>query len=135
MITRDDYHKTFWRQRREAAIGEARQLAGAVHAAAVSASALTGNPDFDRFLSYLQAALEGASRDRQALLDRLSDPMLVDPTEVARTRAAASVQATREQLLKHVIALPRQLIEQGDKARGLLELLKDDANGEPADAA
>lgn len=133
--TRDEWESRFWKQRRESAVTEARALAGTVQAAAISAANLTGNADFDRFLSMLQAALEGAQADRQALLDKLADPMLVDPAEVARTRAAAAVQATRAHLLAHVIALPRALMEHGEKARGLLALLNDEKPDGEADAA
>ena len=130
--TRDDWLKSLPARRRESALADAQRLAGTVHAAAVSAANLTGQPDWDRFLSYLQAALEGAEADRRALLDKLADPMMIDPQEIARTRAQAGVQAIRIQMLAHVIALPKALMADGEKARGLLDLLKDE---EPADAA
>ena len=104
-------------------LSEARQLAGAVRASAISVENLTRDPDWDRYLGMLQAALEGAEASKRYLLDCLADPELPD-IEAHRIRATAGVQATIARTLRHIIALPADLKRDGEKARDLLSRLE-----------
>ena len=130
MPTVDDTLKALRERRSVADVGllfEARQLAGAARASAISVENLTRDPDWDRFLGMLQAALEGAEASKRALLDQLANPE-VPEIEAHRIRALAGVAATRAHTLRHIIALPADLKRDGEKARSLLERLEEKAD-------
>ena len=98
--------------------------------AAIRTELLTGSPDFDSFLGYIQAAMEGTEAQRKSLIELLSDPLVVDHVRIMQAKIALAECKGRIDAWQTVIELPKDLIEAGDKAKGLLERLdKEEENG------
>ena len=77
--------------------------------AVVSADHVTSDPDWDRFLSYIQAAIEKQTVVVTSLHAALADPGMVNPdllleTKIQLIRVQAWIDAYEE-----VIAIPRKL--------------------------
>jgi hypothetical protein len=84
---------------------------------AVRLEALTGDPDWDHFLAYFEAALKMATRMRDQEMTRLRDPGLVNPDDVAKLRANLLRLDARIDTLSEVLMLPQLLKKQGELAR------------------
>lgn len=123
-LSYDEIMLKFRGEHKSRMLGEAQRLAG-INAAAVSVANLTANADFDRFLSYLQAALETLKVRDADLTRRLRDPTLVDPIETARVKAELIGVSAQALILENVIALPAALQRDGETARGLLERMEE----------
>lgn len=89
--------------------------------AAVHADLLTGVAEWDRFLTYIQGAIEQTEAQRDTFLATLSDPHLVDDVETRRVRMAVIACNERIGAWKVVIELPKDLLRQGEQAKSLLE--------------
>ncbi len=92
-----------------------------VQQAAVKAELLTGDPVWDLFLTYLQHALEETETYRQSAQDTLTHPNMVDHHSMLQAKIALAECNSRIAILEAVISLPKDLIEMGAKAKGLLE--------------
>lgn len=90
------------------------------HRAAVSAEHLTGDPAWDVYTSYLQAAIEGRQAEAREYDKALSNPDLVNPDEVMRARIGKFRCEAVIQALTAALALPKALREDGEKAKELL---------------
>ena len=98
--------------------------------AAIRTELLTGTPDFDSFLGYIQAAMEGTEGQRESLVELLSDPLVVDHARIMQAKIALAECKGRIDAWQVVIKLPKDLIQAGDKAKGLLERMsKEGENG------
>ena len=96
---------------------------------AIRTERLTGAPDFDSFLGYIQAAMEATEAQRESLVELLSDPMVVDHARIMQAKIALAECKGRIDAWQGVIELPKDLIEVGNKAKGLLErMTKNDKN-------
>ena len=92
-----------------------------IQQAAVKAELLTGDPVWDLFLTYLQHALEETETYRQSAQDMLTHPNTVDHNTMLQAKIALAESTSRASILEAVISLPKDLIELGSKAKGLLE--------------
>jgi len=96
--------------------------------AAVKSSSLTGNPAWDTFLSYLQAAVDTTKLQRDAFQDKLTDPDLVNTEEMLRLKSNITRCSERIIAWETAISLPKDIIAEGEKAKSLLgRLEKEDA--------
>lgn len=93
-----------------------RQNLAMIRQAGVAAEMLTGNPDWDKFLTYLQPALEANTAQRDAFMRDLANPLLVNVDEVSKRRIAVIRLNERIEVLQWVIALPAHLIRLGGQA-------------------
>ena len=91
--------------------------------AAVKADLLTGDSNWDTFLSYIQAAAEQTEAQRNAILEQISDPNIVDDNQTRRLRNAVIACNERIGAWKAVMDLPKDIIENGEKARAILDKL------------
>lgn len=81
--------------------------------AAISASNMTGTPEWDVFLQYLQAGVEAASEQRDAFMRDLANPLLVDPNAVAQKRIAVIRLNDRIDTITRIIAMPAEIKHHG----------------------
>ncbi len=95
----------------------------ALRQAEVSADRLTGHPDWDVFLSFLQHAVNETANQRDMALAKLNDPTVVDHGEMLRLKIIISECASRITTLLAVIQLPKEIKEKGEKARTLENLM------------
>jgi hypothetical protein len=96
-----------------------------IQQAAVSAEALTGDAHWDKFLQYLQAALESNARQRDAYMNELANPLLVNADEVQKRRIAVMRLNERIEVLSFVMQMPTHLIRLGASASATLKTLPD----------
>jgi len=123
-MTRDEYAGSPERKAmREHAVSGAAQHLRIIEQAAVSAENMTGHPAWDRFLSYIQAAIEETERHRGVLLEMLSDPIIVDHDTLIRAKMGLKECDGRLDAWRTTILLPKEIMEQGDRAKNLLDEL------------
>lgn len=97
--------------------------------AAIRTELLTGNSEWDSFLGYIQAAMEGTEAQVQSWIELMSDPLIVDHDQIMRAKIVLAECKGRIDAWQAVIELPKDLIEAGNKAKGLLErMVEDDKN-------
>ena len=94
---------------------------------AVRMEALTGNPEWDHFLSYMEAAHKAALKHRDHEFAKLRDPMLVDPQEIQRCKTKIAMVDTRIDTLDELMKLPKFILDHGEKARELIAEMTQDA--------
>lgn len=78
---------------------------------------LTGNPDFDTFLSYIQEAAERMRGEFLVMKDKLCDSAISDPAEIMASKLLISEMKGRIQAMEAVLSLPNEITEKGEKAR------------------
>lgn len=118
--------------RRENPLKSARADAKAreIHAVAqevVRLDALTGDPDWDYFLRYLQAASNAATRHRDIEFKKLRDPMLVNSEEIAKCKVKIAIADARIDTLNELLLLPKMLKENAEKARQVIAEMERDS--------
>lgn len=97
--------------------------------AAVGAELLTGNEHWDRYLSYLQAAVEETERQREGFQAIVNDAKTVDHGQLLVAKLAMAECRARIEAWKVAMSLPRDLIAMGEQAKDLLERLPPIENG------
>lgn len=106
-------------------------LQGVVQAA-LAAETMTGDPAWDRMLSFIQAALEDAKQAKQAAESALVDPRVVNHEAILLLKMNAALAAERIRTLDAVIRLPADLKREGAKAKLQLEALNAGRDGQAA---
>ena len=95
---------------------------------AVRAQNMTGDANWDHFLTYLEAARRAAVKHRDFEFEKLRDPMMVNADEIAKCKAKINGVDARIDTLEEIMALPRTLIANGERAREMIaEMIKDAA--------
>ena len=87
-------------------------------------AALTGRPEWDFFLRYIEAQIkiaETGAIERRTQAARL---LLLDEDKAKIAAVAAHVYETRAETLREVIMLPKWVIDQGDKAAEAIAALE-----------
>ena len=101
--------------------------------AAVAAEQMMGTPEWDLFLSYIQAGVVEAAKSRDAYMRDIASPLLVDPNAVAQKRIAIIRLNDRIETLQRVIAMPAEIRKHGHVAdERLKELAKLDEETQAA---
>jgi hypothetical protein len=83
---------------------------------------LTGNPYWDIYLSYLQEALERMSSRHSQLEAELCSPDTVDPNVIMGIKLAIAQIGGQIDAVEQAIALPKSIMEMGDRAKEKLTL-------------
>lgn len=102
------------------------QLRGLIQEAP-RAAALTGRPEWDYFLRYIEAQIkiaEAGAIERRTQAARL---LLLDEEKAKIAAVAAHVYETRAETLREVILLPKWVIDQGDKAAEAIAKIEEEA--------
>ncbi len=94
---------------------------------AVRLEALTGDPDFDYFLRYLEAAISVEKRNGEQFMQKLRAPFTPDD-EMCRLKAALLLSDCRVATLEEILALPKMLKTQAEKARAKIEEMERDSS-------
>jgi hypothetical protein len=97
----------------------------AVQQAAVKAEILTGDENWDIFLSYLQATTINAAEARDRYMNEIASPLLVDGNEMRLKQIAIIRLNERIATLQAVMNIPKELKEGGEQASKVLEKLGD----------
>lgn len=100
-----------------------RQTLTVIAQAAVSAEYLTADPAWDKFLSYLQDALEKNAAARDAFMADLLNPLIVNGDEIAKRRIAVLRLNERIDILSFVISMPAKIKQLGPIATEQLKKL------------
>lgn len=85
--------------------------------AAVKAEALTGDPAWDTFLTYVAAIVEEQQGIYSGNIGRLADPRTVDQNEMMQAKIAAAECRAAIAIAERIMALPRAIIAEGKNAQ------------------
>ena len=120
MLTRDDWRKHIVERKVTDAEPYRRQLEMLAQAE-VKAKHLTGNAEWDRFLSYLQNFRDTIEKQRDGFANAIADPRVVDHGRILEAKIAMAECKGIIDALDGVISLPKDLMEMGAQAKTLLE--------------
>lgn len=120
MIDLDDYRRRqAERQPVQKANGHDTEMAlRMLHQAEVMADNLIGDPDWDRFLSYLQSTLDISKGQREDIVRRISSEDIVSDEDIRRLKLLLVQIDERIRTLEAVMWLPRQIKEIAVKGQG-----------------
>ena len=93
--------------------------------AEVKAEHITGDPSWDTFLSYIQAAVEKHEDELVSLKALLESPDMMNADDMMNCKIAVIRRRERISAWNAVIGLPRDIKEHGEKARALLDVMED----------
>ncbi len=96
--------------------------------AEVQAGLLTGDPNWDIFLSYIQAVLEVTKGQRDAFAAVIADPATVEHDRIMSAKIGLAECKGLIDAWEAVISLPKDILEVGREARTLLERMPDAAD-------
>ena len=116
MWEREDYDKLVEEKKKEKLNGNRPNLEYLVQAEVKQAN-LTGDPDWDRFLEYLQSALDNLKARDAQLTAELRSPSTVDPNVIMGIKIAMADTVGQITAVESILALPKSIKELGEKAR------------------
>ncbi len=122
-FSREDYAQSL-KEGREKAHSNGRhslQDISMVMQAGLSAESVTNHPDWDRFLSMIQAAIEKTDEQRQGYRELLESSALVDPNEIQKIRVQLIICNERISAWKVVIDMPKELMSNAADAIDIME--------------
>lgn len=96
----------------------------AIQQQAIRAEHLTGDPAWDQYLSYVQAQIDQAKKNRDGFMARLSSPNLVNADQVSLARVSIIRLDQMVAALEWAIALPSQIKKLGEVAKEQLDALE-----------
>lgn len=119
LITRDDFRKAAEakkKERQRSQIGHLELL----HQAAVRAELLTGDPQWDTYMSFLQDTVNKTQAIRSRYEEILSDPNVVDDGEMRRAKIGVIECTSAINALEAAISLPKMLKDTGEIAKDMI---------------
>ncbi len=124
-FNRDEYRASIAEAETQRSADSVRDLKR--HArASLEAQAVTGDPHWDYYLSHLQAAIETTDAQIAHLTASLCDDTVVDHNQLMTLKLALAECKGMANAWKVARNLPKDLIENGEKATALLETLDTD---------
>lgn len=93
-----------------------QEMKGAIQEA-VRADALTGDPNWDFFLRYIEAHIKAAQRQATIKRDEAAALVLVDEGRAKVAATTVLALEARATALAEVIALPKWIKENGERAK------------------
>ena len=93
--------------------------------AEVKAEHITGDPGWDTFLSYIQAAIEKHEDELISLKAMLESPDMMNSDDMMNCKIAVIRRRERISAWNAVIGLPKDIKEHGEKAKALLDVMED----------
>jgi hypothetical protein len=85
--------------------------------AAVDAKMLTGSPYWDKYLTQLQASIEGSERQREEIEARLCSPDTVNNEEIMRLKIVLAEVRGRIEAWTAALRLPTEIIDADLRAK------------------
>lgn len=113
-------------QRREAKQRFGHGMAN-LQSAAVSVEQLTGQPAWDRYLSYLQAAVEVSEKHVQSLISTLASPNLVSGDDIIRLKIMIESVNSRIITLNACMSIPKVILDGRDASAILMAHVEGEA--------
>lgn len=118
-------------EREELEVPEAKRQASAVDRtvlaslaqAALKAEAVTGDPAWDTYASYIQRAINVAKEQRTAQILALASPQMVGDDKIAVARNAIFLMDERIRCLEWVVTMPAEIKKVGFVAKEKLASL------------
>lgn len=92
--------------------------------AAVEIELLTGDANWDIFLSHLQAVVNEAQEEAQTFREILESETVWGDEDIRRARVSLLLAKERVRLLEHVMQLPAEIKAQGEAAVDLMTRLQ-----------
>lgn len=121
-----DYEALLERKGKET-IRDQRPLLALAEQASVKAEHLTGDPNWDFFLSFAQAEIEFAEGQIEVFLGKLGDGVTVSHDELMVLKIAKRECEGRIAAWRRMMTLPKSLMAGGEQARSLLERIGDES--------
>jgi len=106
-----DYQKALEKQKGDQKPNNARTF---LRQAAVSAQQLTGDPHWDKFLSYIQSELDGISGQLKIATEALNDRITVNHEELILLKMSILEYRTAKQVLENVMNYPKKIIAEDE---------------------
>jgi len=121
---REEYRQQIAGKAKERITADAKNL-HMIERAALDAVAVTSDPHWDLYLSYLQNAIEETKGQKARLMEKLGDSRVVESAEIMHLKL--HIAECTGMLNAWIVArdLPKELMENGDKARSLLEKVEE----------
>ena len=91
---------------------------------ATRVEALTGDPTWDRYNAYFEAAIKKCEGMLVGLQTRLLDSALVNDEAIRDLKVKIACMQTRRDTLKEVLLFPKYLVERGALAKAQIEDLE-----------
>ena len=129
MIVDRDQVTELRRRQQNGKDADSKLLLQSLSQAQIKAEHVTGDPDWDTFLSYIQSAVENHEAEIAELKTMLESPHMVAPDDIMRLKIAIISCRARLSAWDAVISLPRDIKEHGEKARSLLDRMEDETEG------
>jgi hypothetical protein len=117
--TREEWLGLNEKNRKKSLNGERPHMEYLVQAQ-VKMSYLTGVQEWDIFLSYLQSALDTLKLIQAEKRNALCSPSLVDTNSIMEVKLDLAEVTGQINLLEGVLALPKDIMESGERAKALL---------------
>ncbi len=119
MYSRSDVEDMQKRLGKEKMNGQRGQLEYLVQAE-VKMELLTGNPDFDVFLSYIQSTLNGLNDRLFLARDALCSSRTVNSDAITQLKLEIAGLDGMIKSMEAVLSLPKGIMEEGEKAKEIL---------------
>ena len=119
-MTYDRAEVTHIANRKRIDAAPARRNLEIIAQAAVNTNLLLGHPLWDRFLTYIQAAIETTQTQLAEWQAKLSSSTLVNYEDLIRIKIAVAECTARIDAWKAIIHLPKELQKSGGQAKDLL---------------
>ena len=94
-----------------------RQHLVLVEQAAVDKEILTSDPHWNIFLQEIQKTIDDSEKNLESLKEQHEDPALTNPDKITLIKNAILMNKQDISTLKRVIKLPKDIIEEGKKAK------------------
>lgn len=127
MLEREELDKLV--SARAAAKTDCSTLAGLAQAA-LKADAVTGDPSWDTYCSYIQRAIDVAKQQRGAAVVAITSPQLVDESKVTAHRNSIFQMDERIRCLEWVVTMPAEIKRVGSIAKEKLAAMDIASEGE-----
>lgn len=117
-----------WRARRNAAAPKPDQtVLQTIVREAARLEVLTQDENWNFYLTFLQSFLTATNRLAEHYNTKLRDPMIVNADEVSKLRAALTMADARIATLEQIMAIPKMLTEDKEKAKKMISDMERDA--------
>lgn len=110
-------------KRKQERVGDQKTSLEMIQRAAVTAESLTGDANWDTFLSYIQDAIERTNSHIATFEAALRDPEITNIDDIMRAKIKLAVCSGRLEAMESIRSLPKDLMDSGKEARKLLATL------------
>lgn len=117
---RKDYEAHLQDRLRERRKEREPELRRAVQAA-TAMEQMTGSPEWDYFLSRVEALRQEAEEERKRALEHLEDPSIVSDESIRKARVTGAMARAAIVALDKVLEIPKQALEDGKRAKRVLD--------------